>query len=372
MVTNTYEPGRNGVAVFVRMLRRELRCRGHEVEVLTAKLPGRVPDPGVHEVPSVRGLADDFPWPLAVSGVPRSLRGERFDIVHVHHPVLLGPVGKRFADACGCRTVFTAHSVYTDYLDMYFRGVLRPLKPSVARHIARFVDGFDLALSPSTHVRRVMRDWGVTARIEMLEGGADVEPVQRDAARAMLGVPPAVPVALSVARLAPEKRHDVTIREFALALRLVPDARLVIVGDGGEWRRLERLAGELGVGENVRILGGVDREQLAAWYSAADVLVASSLFETGPLTVVEAMACGTPTVAYDAPGFEDRVTTGDNGILADRRHGELAAAMASVLGNGEVRARLSAGALHHAAEHTTARVAETLLGYYEELLSSEE
>ncbi|HEY3318582.1 MAG TPA: glycosyltransferase [Coriobacteriia bacterium] len=372
MVTNTFAPARNGVAAVVGMLRRELEARGHEVDVLTGRLRGRAADERVHETPVVRGFARDFPLPVSLLGVPGSLRGESYDVVHVHHPVLLGPLGRRIAEGCGAAAVFTAHSVYTDYLDSYAGGLARPMKAGVARRTAEFLSGFDLVLAPSTHVRRVMREWGASSRIEMLEAAADVTPRPREEARRRLGVRAEERLALDVGRLAPEKRHDVVVREFAAAAELVPEAELVIVGDGHERARLERLAGELGVRGRVRILGGLDRDELALWYSASDVLVAGSLSETGPLTVVEAMACGVPAVAYDAPGFEDRLTTGDNGILVEPRDGELAAALAAVLGNAEVRGKLSTGARHHAFAYTPARATETLLGYYEELLSSSE
>jgi glycosyltransferase involved in cell wall biosynthesis len=317
MVTNTYAPARNGVAAVVHMLRRELRARGHEVEVLTSRLAGREPDDGVHEVPAVPGLAPDYPWPMAGLGIPRSLRGRSFDLVHVHHPVLLGRQGKWLAEACGAASVFTAHSVYTDYLDSYARGMLRPLKPRVARTTTAFLDGFGLVLAPSTHVSRTLREWGVTARVAMLENAGDVAPAGRAQARRTLGLREDVPVAVDVGRLAPEKRHDVVLREFAAARTLVPAAQLVIIGEGHQRGRLLRLASELGVEGAVTLRGAVDRAELGDWYAAADVLVQASLSETGPLTVVEAMTCGTPTVAYDAPGYEDRVATGDNGILVD-------------------------------------------------------
>lgn len=372
MVTNTYAPARNGVAAVVRTFRAQLEARGHRVEVLTGRLDGREADERVHQVSCVPGFAPDFPLPLAFLGVPPSLRGRTFDIVHVHHPVLLGRVGRRFADGCGARTVFTTHSVYTDYLDSYVGGLGKPLAAGVARRTAGFLSGFDLVLAPSTHVARTLRDWGVSSRVAMLENGADIARLPRDEARRRLGVRADAKLALDVGRLAPEKRHDVVLREFAAARTLVPGAELVIVGDGRQERRLLALARELGIAEAVQLRGGIGRAELAEWYAAADVLVQASLSETGPLTVVEAMACGTPTVAYDGPGFEDRVATGDNGILVEPRDGELAAALAAVLGNAEVHAKLVAGASYRSAEYTPERVTGALLGYYEGLLSSEE
>ncbi len=371
MVTNTYAPARNGVAQCVRVLRREMIAAGHEVEVLTGRLKGRAREAGVHEVRSVRGFAEDFPLPVAI-GVPSELHGEPFDVVHVHHPELLGPIGLRIARECGAKAVFTAHSVYTDYLDHYLAGLARPLKRAAVGRFRRLLDRFDLVVAPCTHIARLLtREWGVSARVVTLEAAADMgsgPPPSREAARAALAVAPDARLALVVARLAPEKRIDVVIREFAAMVPLVPSAELALVGDGRGRAKLLREAEALGVRDRVSVMPEVPRDRLGLWYSAADVHVSASLSETGPLTVVEAMASGTPTIAYDGPGFEDRVVTGDNGILVERREGELAAAMASVLGDARVADALRTGALAHAPEHEPARVTAEMLRYYDELL----
>jgi glycosyltransferase involved in cell wall biosynthesis len=369
MVTNTYAPARNGVAAYVRTLRNELLARGHAVEVLTAHLDGRPAEAGVHEVPSMRGFASDFPLPVARE-LPEGLRGRSFDIVHLHHPVLLGPVGLSLAEATGARTAFTAHSVYTDYLDHYLLGVCRPLKGLAARRIASFVDRVDLALAPSSHVASVLKAWGVDTRVERLDAPADIERVSRDTAREWLAVSPDARIVLAVGRLAPEKRMATVVREFAQVAPLVPEARLIIAGDGPQRARLVLLARLLGLRDRVRVLGGLTRDALAYWYAAADVLVSGSLSETGPMTVIEAMTCGTPCVAYKAPGFEDRIVSGVNGLLVDPAKGELAAGMSAVLMDARVEDALRAGAKAHSAEHTPGRIVDRLLGFYAEMLDA--
>jgi 1,2-diacylglycerol 3-alpha-glucosyltransferase len=372
MVTDTYAPARNGVAMWVSLSVRELLARGHEVEVLTYAHDRREPgDVTTYELPAWVGLDSDFKVAPIMSGLPRSMDGKRWDIVHVHHPILLGPAGVDLGRRCRAKVVFTCHSVYTDYLDEYYWGVGRFLKPALNARTARFVNSCDLALAPSTRVVRWLRDSGATARIEMLEAPADTQRIRcspRSEARAALGLGNE-PLAIYVGRIADEKRVEALVDEFAVAVAMVPDARLVLVGRGVKFAAVRRRAARLGLADQVRMLGPVAGDDLGLWYSAADICVSASRSETGPLTVVEAMACGTPTVALRAPGFEDRITDRVNGVLAPDRPGALGEAMARVLIDPEFRSRLDAGALESAPRYTPAVNSERLLAMYEDLLA---
>ena len=367
MVTDTYAPARNGVAMWVALSVRELRARGHEVDVLTYAHDLRPKgQEGLIELPAYFGIDSDFKVAPIMSGLPVVAEQGSWDIVHVHHPILLGPQGVRLGRTSGAKVVFTCHSVYTDYLDEYYWGVGRFMKPALNRRTAAFVDGCDLAFAPSSRVGRWLRENGVSTRIEMLEAPADTDRIARTGrveARSALGVGDR-PVALYVGRIADEKRIDVLIDEFAKCCGSMPGAILALAGRGVRSGSVARQVHRLGLGDRVRLLGALGGEYLGQWYSAADICVSASRSETGPLTVVEAMACGCPTVALDAPGFEDRITDGVNGLLAEDRPGALAAAMGRVLGDPVLRARLATGALASASAYTPAANAERMLAMY--------
>ena len=372
MVTNTYLPARNGVAAVVSLYVRELAERGHDVHVLTYEHPRRTERMrAVHEIPAWTGMHGEFEvgpvWRL-----PDSVRERRFDVVHVHHPVLLGAAGVRFGAESGSPVVFTCHSNHTDYLDEYGWGLLKPFKGALAALIAGVVNRCDVALAPSTHVAAEMERWGVVTDIEMLEAAADttrVPPMPREQARATLGLGHDEHVVLYVGRISKEKRVDRLVEEFALAAREVPGARLVLAGDGDQAHAVHARARALGVDDAVTALPGLDGEALGAWYSAADVLTSASRSETGPLIVVEAMACGTPSVAYDAPGFEDRIDEGVNGLLVPCERGALGAGLARVLNDGELRERLAAGAAESATRYTPATIIGRLEACYAGLVA---
>jgi glycosyltransferase involved in cell wall biosynthesis len=371
MVTDTYAPARNGVAMWASLSVRELTARGHDVEVLTyahdRREPGSVT---MYELPAWFGLDSDFKVAPILSGMPAGMNGKRWDIVHVHHPILLGPAGVDVGRKCSAKVVFTCHSVYTDYLDEYYWGVGRFLKPALSASTARFVNSCDLALAPSTRVVRWLRDAGATAPVQMLEAPADTERIRcvpRAEARAALGIGDE-PLALYVGRIADEKRVQSLVEEFSVTARAVPGARLVLAGRGVKVAAVRRRAARLGLADRVQLLGPVGGDALGLWYSAASISVSASRSETGPLTVVEAMACGTPTVALRAPGFEDRVVDRVNGILAPDRPGALGDAMARVLSDAALRSRLAAGALESAPRYTPGLNTERLLALYEGLL----
>ena len=371
MVTNTYAPARNGVAVWAALSVRELRRRGHDVDVLTYAHERRPSnEPGVIELPAWAGLDRDFKVAPVVTGLPEALRDRSYEIVHVHHPILLGPAGVALGRAWGAKVAFTCHSVYSDYLDEYYWGAGRFLKPGLARRTGAFANRCDVAFAPSNRVAGWLRGCGARCRIERLEPPADTERVRcapRADARAALGLDER-PVVFYVGRIADEKRVGVLVAEFAATLEKVPDALLVLGGAGRREHTVARDVRRRGLQASVRPLGAVDAETLSLWYAAADVCASASRSETGPLTVVEAMACGCPSVALRAPGFEDRIVDGECGLLVEDRPGAIGEALARVLLDMPLRARLSAGALRRSSLYTPEAGTDRLVAVYRDML----
>lgn len=367
MVTNTYAPARNGVATWAALSVRELRAIGHDVTVLTFRHDLRARgEEGLAELPAWAGIDSDF----KVGPVPRDLPvasgpGD-WDLVHVHHPVLLGPAGVRIGRRAGARVVFTCHSVYTDYADEYYWGALRFTKDLLTRRVRRFADSCDQVLVPASRTGRWLRDVGVSSPVALLDTPADttrIARVPREQARAALGLGDER-VALYVGRIADEKRVGVLVDEFRAGCGRLADARLFLVGTGVRTREVGRRIRRLGLEDRAQLLGPMIGDDLALWYSAADVAVSASQCESGPLTVVEAMSCGCPNVAFKAPGFEDRIVDGENGLLAEDRPGALGEAIARVLEDDELRARLRAGALACSVAYTPEANVHRMLDLY--------
>jgi 1,2-diacylglycerol 3-alpha-glucosyltransferase len=367
MVTNTYLPARNGVAATVGMYVRELRRRGHEVGVLTFRHPDRSKhEKGIYQVPAVLGVDRDF-MVAPVAGLPSSLPRDGWDVVHVHHPVFLGPWGVRFGAGARARVVLTAHSEWPEYLDNYALGMGKPVKPWVRSRTSNLCNKCHVVLAPSSHVADELRAWGVTVPILRHEPAADTEripPAPREEARAELGLEDER-LAIYAGRVTPEKHVDELVDAFADAAQFVPQARLVIAGDGDRLVHALDRARERAMSDRVWHESRLDGRSLGLWYSAADVNVSCSRSETGPLTVVEAMACGTPSIGYRRPGFEDRISSGINGVLVDDEPREYAAALGAVLLDPKLQRRLAEGARASAPRYLVDSAVDHLLSVYE-------
>jgi glycosyltransferase involved in cell wall biosynthesis len=159
------------------------------------------------------------------------------------------------------------------------------------------------------------------------------------------------PLVVAVGRLMPSKRFDELVRAIAEVRVQVPDVQLVVVGDGYERPNLEAQVAQLGADRWVRIAGKVSDEELLSLYRRAWVVASASIAEGWGMTLTEAAACGTPSVATDIAGHRDAVAAGVSGLLSgDDR--DLVRDLVAVLTDTELRTKLSDGAVRHAATLT--------------------
>lgn len=161
----------------------------------------------------------------------------------------------------------------------------------------------------------------------------------RAAARAALGISPHVPVALCVARLEPQKRHDVLLDAWGL---LDGDAVLLLAGDGSLRAELTRQVAARGLSNRVLLLG--DREDVPDLLAATDVTVLTSDWEGMPVAVLESLAVGKPVVASDVDGV--RAAVGGGGIIVRRRDPvATASALRTLLFDADAHAAAAAAGL---------------------------
>ena len=197
-----------------------------------------------------------------------------------------------------------------------------------------------------------------THSIRMIHNGvADVE--LEPLARAFEG-----PVLGAIGRLDRQKGFDVLLRSLAQ----VPQAQLVVVGDGQERDALERLAAELDLSERVRFEGW--REDARRYLTTFDVLVVPSRFEGFPLVIVEAMLAGLPVVASAVGSVPESVLDGTTGLLVPPEDAvALASALRTLLGHPALRAQMGASGRKHALGFTSEAMARAYGDLYEKVLA---
>jgi glycosyltransferase involved in cell wall biosynthesis len=314
IVTETYAPDVNGVALTVQFLARGLVRRGHTVDLVRPIHPDTpaTADAGMEvlavegaAVPRYAGLRFGLP---ARFRLERRWRSERPDAIYVATEGPLGWSAVSAARRLGIPVATGFHTRFDFYVGHYGFGVLTPL---VRHYLARFHRRAQATLVPTGQLAGELNDLGVHD-VRVLRRAVDARrfhPEHRDdSLRAAWGAGPDTPVMLSVGRVAPEKNLHVVIDAYRALKRRVPDARCVVVGDGPGRAGLEAEH------PDVIFAGTLRGDELAACYASADLFVFPSLTETFGNVVLEAMAAGTPVVAYAEAAAKEFIRNGQNGI----------------------------------------------------------
>jgi glycosyltransferase involved in cell wall biosynthesis len=321
-----------------------LRERGVDVSFLGLDDPSRAPDPFYEAltVPYERLNAPRDLDPALAWRVRRAAR--QAELVHTHlvHADVYGAFGAR-------RLVSTKHND-----DPFRAGAFRFVERALARRAARII-----AITESLARFQVERVGLPAAKVEVIHYGLDDLP-QGWGENPPDPVSPDARVLLCVCRLEPQKGVDVAIR----ALREIPGAQLVVLGEGPQRGELEQLARELDI--PVYLPGRVP--DVAAWLRRADVLVHPVRWEGFGLALLEAMLASLPVVATKVSSIPEIVVDGETGLLVPPDDpGALAAAVNLVLANpsgygqqGRARAR---------SEFSVAKMADRTLAVYETALN---
>jgi glycosyltransferase involved in cell wall biosynthesis len=358
-----------GVSTAVSTLRRSLEALGHETVVVAPRMAGaRAAEDGVVRVPAIPAPTyPDFALPVPGLGpVARMLRG--LDVVHAHHPFLLGGTARRLARALDRPLVFTHHTLY----DKYAHYVPLP-RAAVARAAVtwsvRFANTADLVVAPSEFLAERLRIQGVRRPVAVVPTGIDLEtfqPGDRQAARTAVGIGGAERLLLYVGRLDREKNLGLLLD--VLASLSDPSVRLVLVGRGTQEGELRAAVTARGLGRRVLFRGGMSRGTLAPYYQAADVFVFASTTETQGLAVLEAMASGLPVVAVRAGGVEEAVADGVSGLLVPEDAPAFGNAVQQLLADPGLAAKLATGGREAATRFAAPALARRMADLYRRLV----
>jgi len=366
--TDTYTPQINGVVSSIRLFADALERLGHEVYIF-APTPRQASDgPRVVRIPSVPFAFQPEMRLASIYSAQayRLARQANLDVIHSHDPFAIGLFGLAVAKRFRLPYVHTYHTLYPEYVHYVWE--TRFTRAMAERLSREFCDQCDLVLAPSTKIEKALAEWGVTAPVVTLPTGVDAARFGVTNARAAatlrerFDIPEGDRLLIFVGRLGLEKNVDLLVD--AMAHMKTPGARLLLVGNGPHLHDLERHIARLGLADRVTFTGYLQREDVAAAYAASDAFFFASLSETQGLVVAEAMASGLPVIAVDDLAIADAVTDGVNGLLVPERAEDLAAAADHVLGDADLRARMSEESVQRADELCIDLMAERLAGLY--------
>ena len=413
--TDLYYPMINGVAVFSRNLAAGLKKRGHDVMVLAPSITGKFkiekdPEFGftvvrlksvkihlypdqINKVPEAKDfLGVKLPKVYYKNGLNASLNCYRTvkrilddfqpDIIHDQTP---GPVALavfRYAKKRDIPLVSTDHA-YPDNLTQQLKlphVAKKPINSMMNKYFVSFLKRSEYATMPTEQavadlIPQKRKPFKVP--VEALSNGIDLSRFTKGRANKEIydeyKIPKNKPIVLYIGRVDPEKSLDILMKAFIKAHEKVPDAHLVVVGDGSARSKLEGIIEKAGLNKNAHFLGRVVGDNLPQLYRTGTVFAITSKTETQSIVLMEAMASGLPCVAVDAGAVHELVKNNKNGYLVEADDiTAVANSLVKIMTNKERQAKMSEESVARAAKHDISHTLTRMEEIYTQVLENRE
>ena len=314
LVTETYPPDVNGVALTVQSLEQGLRRQGHDVGLVRPERDDESPHPDPAlllvegaPIPRYPGLRFGLP---AGKRLRARWRAQRPDAVYIATEGPLGWSALRSCRQLGIPVATGFHTRFDDYVGRYGAGFLSPW---VFSWLRRFHNRADATLVPTRELQDALTQQGFrhVLRLARAVDTRAFHPGFRDSAlRDAWGALDGQPVVVHVGRIAPEKNLPLAVRAFRELQKQRPGARFVWVGDGPARAELQAANPDF-------VFAGIRRgDDLARHFASADVFCFPSLSETFGNVTLEAMASGIATAAFDYGAGREHLRDGEHGATA--------------------------------------------------------
>jgi glycosyltransferase involved in cell wall biosynthesis len=382
-ISDVYFPRVNGVSTSIRTFREDLAACGVETLLVAPDYdlsePEKQADPTVVRVASARIPQDPEDRRMRWGALRRTLDGlsaSDIDLVHIHTPFVAHYAGARFAKRTGLPCVATYHTFFEEYLHHYVPVLPRRVGRFLARSFTRSqCSDVQALIAPSDPMRDVLMQYGVTTPIRVLPTGVPADrfnPGDGRRFRVYAKLPADRPLMTYVGRVAHEKNIDFLVNVFATVRESVPQAMLVIAGEGPAREPLRQLVASMGLERDVCFAGYLDRNtMLLDCYAAADVFVFASRTETQGLVLLEAMAQGAPVVSTAELGTRSILKPASGAWVVEERRDQFAAAVVRLLQDEPLRMELSERGRAYARTWSSAVMARRLAELYDSLRVSQ-
>lgn len=388
-----------GMNVYVRDLTRELGRRGIHVDVFTRSQDEHVPHvlhdlgygnrvvhiPAGPESPVAKQNLADY-IPEFVQGV-KSFAAEksiRYDVIHSHY-WMSGLAALSLSDAWDGMPIVHMYHTLGEMKNRIARSNDERESPERIAAEQRILDCVDriivATLAEQTQLRFLYK--ANDRKLIIIPPGVDTShfyPIPADEAKQFIGLKPEDRMVLFVGRIEPLKGVDTLIRAMSCLTvkEMHRPVHLAIIGGEpdvspqemtAEMARLQKLCDELAVGKTVVFLGRRDQDTLPYYYSAAEVVVMPSHYESFGMVALEAMACGTPVIASEVGGLAFLVQDGETGYtVPDGEPDKLCDRISLLLGDSDLRARMGECAAEYAKSYAWDKIAGQIIDIYQDLM----
>lgn len=364
MMTNNYKPFIGGVPISIERLANELRRLGHEVYIFAPSYEEEAEEEYVIRYRSLKTkVRGEYIIPNALDRVIEEKFAQiSFDLIHVHHPMMIGYVAQYLGKKYDIPVILTYHTRYEQYLhylklfgkrpvseyDMEKRIGIRAkthqlatstCEKVIAAHNRSFMKHCSMVFAPSGSMKEYLLGLGVGTPVEVIPTGLLQEEFEYDlpeVTRIKERFHDKEYLFCSVSRLEREKNIEFLLEGLKAFKEERGDCfRFLLIGKGGRRLLLEDKVKELELDNNVVFCGELPHEQLRNYYRASDAFLFASTSETQGIVLLEAMAARLPVVAVEASGVRDVIVEGFNGYMTKQKVSSFAAGLNSLVENRE-------------------------------------
>ena len=389
-----------GMNVYVRDLTRELGRLGIHVDVFTRSQDEHVPHvlhdlgygnrvvhvPAGPEVPLAKRELIDY-IPEFVNGIKAfaAEKGIHYDIIHSHY-WMSGLAAESLSDAWGGTPIVHMFHTLGEMKNRIAQSDEERESPERIAGEKRVLGRVDRVVTATLAERTQLRFLykADDRKLITIPPGVDTShfyPIPPDEAKMAIGIKPDIRMILFVGRIEPLKGLDTLIRAMSCLKLNHPDrpVHLAIIGGEpdasaeqrtSEMARLQKLCDELALDQTVIFLGKRGQDTLPYYYSAAEVLIMPSHYESFGMVALEAMACGTPVIASEVGGLGFLVKNGETGYTIPNGEPDvLCEKLSTLLNDADLRETMGRCAAEYAQSYTWSKIAAQIVGVYQALLN---
>lgn len=389
MLTNNYKPFVGGVPISIERLSKSLRSLGHEVYIFAPTYDNQCDEEFVIRYKSLKGkISGGVVLPNIFDiEIEKKFKALKFDVIHVHHPMLLGNIAQYLGRKYNIPVIYTYHTRYEEYLHflkpfelLESRGdkigdkILSYSKEKfIPNRVKHFVNRCDLVFTPTETMKGYLLQSGAESKIEILPTGLEDEYFDlngnesKEIRNTYIGDNKYL--FCTVSRLSKEKNLHFFIDGLLELKNKIGDCfNTMVICDGPLKKELEERVQRLGLHNNVTFIGKVDNKKIKDYYGACDLFLFSSKSETQGIVLLEAMASKLPVVAVKASGVMDVVKNDVNGYMTTENKEDWAKRILDIIMNNNLRLKLKDGAFRTSKEYSNSKIAKLALHYYEEVI----
>lgn len=359
-ITAAYLPTINGVSIHIRDLKKTLEKLGHKVFILAPSFPGYQDiEKNIIRYPSLPNpFAQNYPLGIPITGIEK-IKKIKPDIIHTHHPLIIGKFASYVSQKINTPLFFTAHTRYDQYLNYYFPHGYQITSRVITNDLKNLSQKCKKVICPSPETEKRLNKLGIK-NTKVIFNGVDTKTFTPGEIKTK------TPILIFTGRLEKEKNPIYLVKLAKKLKEKEFSFKMQIIGDGRLLPEISRLVFKYKLEENIILGGKINQEILPSIYQSADIFFTPSKSEVMPLSLLEALACGLPVVCLEKSNLESLITNGKNGLVLKDNLDLVAESIIRLLDNRKVLKNMSIEARKTALKYSLEQNAKEILKTYTE------